>query len=209
MRKRFCIAKYFFVSHEGKGNNFDPYTKAMTNLKEIIGDYDAFLSEILSLVAKEGFKEKDLAQLDHICYRTVSLSNYEQKKNELCFVANLLGETTVNNRPIATFRLIEPIIHAGWRIDAIELPAPKQGSTYPEGLEHVEFVIFDDIKGFTTKYPSKKFDLRSVDRGINPELGFDLGKLSVKFHLLSLPAVVYLEDKIGIKQVSDTDKVLT
>ncbi|MEX1112713.1 MAG: VOC family protein [Candidatus Andersenbacteria bacterium] len=181
----------------------------MSSLKEIIGDYDSFLDEILALIAEEGFKTEDLAQLDHVCYRTVSYSNYEQKKKELKTVALLLGETVVNNRPIATFRLIEPIIHNRWRIDAIELPAPKPGSKYLEGLEHVEFVIFDDMQKFVAKYSHKQFDLRSVKRGINPELGFDLGKYSVKFHLLNLPTVIYLEEKIGIKEVSDTDKALT
>ncbi len=138
-----------------------------------------------------------------MCYRTTSLENYEQKKTELHQVATLLGETQVNGRPICTFRLHEPVKHESWRIDAIELPAPKLGATHREGLEHIEFVIYDDIPTFLKKYDGKPFELRAADRGINPEIGLSLGDYSVKFHLLNLPTVIYLEHKLKIDDVRD------
>lgn len=50
---------------------------------------------------------------------------YKAKKQELAaFFGHLLGETQVNGRPIATFRLHEPVRYQQWRIDALELPAP-------------------------------------------------------------------------------------
>jgi len=141
-----------------------------------------------------------------MCYRTETIINYEDKKEELTEVATLLGSTVVNGREISTFRLDEPVSHDIWRVDAIELPAPKEGKPYPEGLEHVELVLFDDIETFLEKYKGKDFDLRAVNRGINPEIGYELGDgLSVKFHLLGLPTVIYLENKLGITSVSDTD----
>lgn len=175
----------------------------MTELKQIIGDYGPFLDDILHRVVAEGFDLADFVQIDHMCYRTTSIENYEQKKSELASVAKLLGETRVNGRPISTFRLTEPVLHAPWRIDAIELPAPKAGSRHREGLEHIEFVLYDDIPTFLTKYAGKPFDMRAADRGINPEIGLQLGDLSVKFHLLNLPTVVYLEHKLGIDDVRD------
>lgn len=179
------------------------YTKTMTSLSQIIGDYDAFLKDILSRVAAEGFDFSDFIQIDHMCYRTTSLKNYEDKKSELQMVAKLLGETEVNGRPIATFRLNQPVFYETWRIDAIELPAPKAGSDHKEGLEHIEFVLFDDIPTFLSKYKNKPFETRASNRGINPEIGLPLGDLSVKFHLLNLPTVLYLEQKLGIKAVKD------
>lgn len=177
----------------------------MNNLTQLIGDYNQFLSTILQRVQDEGFDLADFSQIDHICYRTTSLSNYEDMKVKLLSHAKLLGETMVNNRPISTFRLREPIIYEKWRIDAVELPAPKAGSEHKEGFEHIEFVLFDDIPAFLDKYKGKSFDLRAIDRGINPEIGLQLGGgMSVKFHLMSLPAVAYLEDKLGIKEVKDT-----
>jgi len=175
----------------------------MSALKNIIGDHEVFLNDIISRISDEGFDMADFSQMDHMCYRTISLDNYRQKKQELGSVAKLLGETMVNNRPISTFRLFEPVIHGDWRIDAIELPAPKDGKDVAEGLEHVELVLYDDIPTFLEKYDGKPFELRASDRGINPEIGLQLGEYSVKFHLLSLPTVLYLENKLGIDNVQD------
>lgn len=175
----------------------------MAELHEIIGDYPTFLNDILARVEAEGFDFGDFSQIDHMCYRTVSLENYEAKKVELAQVAKLLGETMVNERPICTYRLHDPVLHAPWRIDAIELPAPKAGKTHTEGLEHIEFVLFDDIPTFLKKYDGKPFELRAADRGINPEVGLQLGELSVKFHLLNLPTVVFIENKLNLGDVRD------
>ena len=179
------------------------YNYSMPELKDIVGDYTKFLDDILRRVADQGFDLGDFIQIDHMCYRTTSADNYAEKKLELTAAAVLLGETTVNGRPISTFRLRQPVMHATWRIDAIELPAPKAGSTHQEGLEHVEFVLYDDIPTFLEKYTGKPFEMRAADRGINPEIGLQLGDLSVKFHLLNLPTVVYLEHKLGMHDIRD------
>lgn len=175
----------------------------MDTLQTIIGDYPAFLSQILKEVAAEGFELTDFAQMDHMCYRVPSLERYEAKKSELLQVGKLLGEAQVNERPIAIFRLHKPVYIDNWRIDIVELPAPKPGVETKEGLEHVEFVLFDDKEDFLKKYSGKQFDMKSADRGINPEIAFRLPTYTVKFHLLNLPAVVYIEQKLGITEVRD------
>lgn len=175
----------------------------MAELENIIGDYPSFLDDVLGRVTTEGFDLSDFVQIDHMCYRTISTENYSDKKAELASVAKLLGETMINRRPISTFRLNEPVIHSSWRIDAIELPAPKADSKHQEGLEHVEFVLYDDIPTFLKKYEGKPFEMRAADRGINPEIGLQLGEFSVKFHLLNLPTVVYLEHKLGMNDIRD------
>lgn len=175
----------------------------MQNIQSIIGNYSHFLDDVLARTEAEGFDLTDFVQIDHMCYRTVSLDNYFEKKEELTVAANLLGEAMINDRPITNFRLKEPIRHAGWRIDAIELPAPKPGSVYREGLEHIEFVLYDDFPTFLRKYEGKPFKLDAVDRGINPEIVLQLDDLAVKFHLLSLTTVVYIEHKLGITSVKN------
>lgn len=175
----------------------------MSNLQTIVGDYESFLDNILKRVVEAGFDMDDFSQIDHMCYRTISTENYLHKKDELSSVATLLGETMVNDRPISTFRLYQPVIHGKWRIDAVELPAPKAGSTHNEALEHIEFVLYDDFPTFLKKYEGKPFELRAADRGINPEIGLSLGDLTIKFHLLSLSTVVYLENKLNIHDVKD------
>ena len=175
----------------------------MDELQTIIGDYPAFLSQILQEVTDAGFELTDFVQMDHMCYRVPSLEQYEVKKHELAKVAKLLGEAQVNDRPIAIFRLQKPVYKDYWRIDIIELPAPKPGVTTEEGLEHVEFVLFDDKDDFLKKYSDKQFDMKSADRGINPEIAFRLPSYTVKFHLLNLPTVVYIEKKLGITNIRD------
>lgn len=175
----------------------------MTGLEDIIGNYTTFLNEILDQVAAEGLDFSDFSQIDHMCYRTTSLDNYQAKKSEFSSVADMLSETMVNERPIATFRLHKPVIHKQWRIDTVELPAPRPGKTHKEGLEHIEFVLFDDFPTFLEKYKGKPFETQAADRGINPEIGLRLGNYTVKFHLLALPVVVYLQNKLGISEVRD------
>jgi predicted metalloenzyme YecM len=171
------------------------------NLFSIIGDYQSFLKQILKEVVEEGFDLSDFVQMDHMCYRVESLDSYKTKKQELAKFGQLLGEAQVNGRPITTFRLHEPVRYQQWRIDAMELPAPKEGVATKEGLEHVELVLFDDKEVFLKKYAHKQFEMQAADRGINPEISFKLPTYTVKFHLLNLPTVVYIEKKLGITDI--------
>lgn len=175
----------------------------MDKLQTIIGDYISFLGKIIEEIEDEGFDLADFVQMDHMCYRVMSMDHYEVKKRELAGIGKLLGETQVNGRPIAVFLLNTPVIYRNWRIDAVELPAPKPGKEVEEGLEHVELVLFDDKDVFLKKYADKSFDLKSADRGINPEITFRLPTYTVKFHLLSLPTVTYLEKKLGLTDIQD------
>ncbi len=172
-------------------------------LQQIVGGYNAFLKQIVSEIEDAGFDLDDFSQMDHMCYRVSSTEDYAAKKAELATVGKLIGENQVNGRPIATFRLAEPVRYDRWRIDALELPAPKPNTPTKEGLEHVELVLFDDKDDFLKKYADKGFDLKAADRGINPEIGYKLPSYTVKFHLLALPTVVYLEDKLGMTDIRD------
>jgi predicted metalloenzyme YecM len=177
----------------------------MDDLQAVVGDYRAFLKQILAEIADAGFDLSDFVQMDHMCYRVPSLERYEAKKQEFSAVGKLLGVNQVNGRPIATFRLHHPVRYENWRIDAIELPAPKEGVATSEGLEHVEMVLFDDMDYFLKMHADKQFKMDSADRGINPEVGFKLPSgYTVKFHLLNLPTVVYLEGKLGMTDIRNT-----
>ena len=172
-------------------------------LQAIIGDYQAFLDQLLSEVGAAGFDFADFVQMDHMCYRVSTIRQYQAKKEELRTVADFLGENQVNGRPISAFRLHHPVQHGQWRIDTIELPAPKPGVPTEQGLEHVEFVLFDAMDTFLKKHPDKQFNMKAATRGINPEVAFKLPTYAVKFHLLSLPVVVFIEEKLGITDVKD------
>ena len=171
-------------------------------LQKILGDYQAFVRNLVGQVQAAGFDLNDFVQMDHLCYRTTSEEGYQQKKTELAQIATLAHETTVSGRLIATYRLQDPIIVDNWRGDAIEIPAPKEGRDFAEGLEHAEFVLYDGtFDYFLKKYAGKQFGLKSATRGINPEVVYQLDGCAVKFHLLSLLTVVYLENKLKITEV--------
>lgn len=94
-------------------------------------------------------------------------------------------------------------MHGTWRIDAVEAPAPKPGDAYADGFEHVECVLYDDMAAFLEKYPGKPFVTKAMDRGVNPEIGLQLGEYSVKFHRPNLPTAVHLEHKLGLHDIRD------
>lgn len=99
----------------------------MNELSHIIGDYEAFLKQLLQEVEAAGFDFSDFVQMDHICYRVPTVEQYHAKKKELLTVGRLVGEAQVNGRPIATLRFNNAVHFDGWRIDAIELPAQGRG----------------------------------------------------------------------------------
>jgi predicted metalloenzyme YecM len=171
-------------------------------LESIIGDYQTFLQTIFEKIEAAGFDMADFSQADHMCYRVTSLEQYEQKKQAMAKVGTLLGENIINGRPIADYLQHTPVLYGKWRIDAIEIPAPKAGKSFPEGLDHIELVMYDDQKTFLKKYNDKQFNMNAADRGINPEIGYQLDdRLSVKFHLINLAAAVYLEQKLGLTDI--------
>lgn len=173
----------------------------MDDLQKIIGDYEEFLKSTLLKIAGEGFDFADFVQLDVICYRTATQAGYEQKKDELENVGTLLSEVIVSGRPIATYRLNEPIYFQDWRIDTIEIPAPKAGSGKPEGLEHIQFVIYDDLQTFMQKYSDKTFDTRAIERGVNPMIAYKFSGGVVKFHRVNLATAIYLEERLGLSEI--------
>eukprot|EP00980_Cylindrotheca_fusiformis_P006370 scaffold1356_cov123-Cylindrotheca_fusiformis.AAC.51 len=80
---------------------------------------------------------------DHVCWRTETMEDYQELVAHLRENAELLIESEIGGRPIATFQLNRGIPCRGGRqhVNVVEIPAPKVGSPYREGLEHVEFVI--------------------------------------------------------------------
>ncbi|KAL9182651.1 hypothetical protein ACHAXT_013303 [Thalassiosira profunda] len=166
--------------------------------------------------------EVDVAGLvaDHVCYRTDSNRQYnslvEALKSAGAGTATLLVESNIGGRPIATFKLATPIEittpHSGRTIDLVEIPAPKDGSPYRSGLEHVEFVIGDGscasprngavheeaLTAWMERHPSVPLSAKAIGKDCNPDVSLkmelgDYGKVSMKFHLIALEDVIKFE----------------
>jgi predicted metalloenzyme YecM len=167
----------------------------MQKMKEIIGDYETFIQRISAGLAAVGIARSELAEVDHICYRVETKARYDEMLRKLSGSATLLGESNVGGRKIATLELDDHLEVDGWIVPCIELPEPKEGSPYAEGLEHAELVVIGSLGKFAQRHATLPFETK--DKDINPELGLKADLLSVKFHDQQLSAVVRMEQILG------------
>ena len=146
-----------------------------------------FVDEIISGLSKHNINVKDF-YLDHVCYRVETEQEYKICYDELTKVATLLIEQLIGGRPIATFKLHEPILVSKYnrQVSVIELPMPKPNTLYSSGFEHCEFVITQNLKDFADLY-NVKWDFGGLNKKINSDIRIKFndskGKvISVKFH---------------------------
>lgn len=156
------------------------------NIEIIIGDYKSFLDEVFQKLEAAGFSLDEFKELDHIAYRTESLENYEKIKNEIIEFSEAYSDKIFNGRPILICRLKNPLIYGNFSIKGFELPAPKSGKIYKEGLEHAEFVTRIALAEFRDKHRKISFNYSAYDREENPELAINFGNCSAKFHTQSI-----------------------
>lgn len=165
-------------------------------MENIIGDYEAFIKNISSGLMSAGIERDELAMMDHLCYRVETVDRYIAIRDALGAVATLLDVSVVAGRNIATFELNEYIKTDGWTVPYLELPEPKEGSLYKEGLEHAELIVIGSLDRFAKKHTSLPFEIKGMAKSINPELGLKTDQISVKFHEQSLGSVVRTEQRI-------------
>ena len=161
----------------------------MPPLSKILSDPNSFLKNIFHALEKTNINVADF-ELDHICYRTLNIAQYNFLKKELNNIGELLTENQINGRPIATYKLHQPIIYKNREIYLLELPSPKKGSHYPAGFEHVEFVINTSLEKFIAAHPDIDFDKKGMSKNINPDVRIKFDNFSVKFHLYNLEYVI-------------------
>ena len=130
--------------------------------------------------------------LDHICYRCATESEYSSVKSLLFSLGELLVEQPIAGRLISTFKLYKPIVSGNRFIPLVELPAPKRGSDYQSGLEHVEFVLPAEVSlnEYMKMHPSANWDQRGINKPSNPDIRLDFEGYSIKFHKQPLEIVI-------------------
>ena len=169
-------------------------------MEHILGDWRGFLSQIFASLSALPLSV-DKYELDHICYRVDNNVLYEEKKKELSSVADMLHETLIGGRMIATYRLHHPLQYENRQIYLIELPSVKPASPYPTGLEHCEFVIDVSFDEFISSNSHISFDTSAANKHINPDISIALGKAGcVKFHHNNLADVIKMEKEMEAKE---------
>ena len=162
--------------------------------------------EALAAVRAAGVEWDDDAEVDHACWRVETGKAYELAScAALQDGAELLGEAMVGGRPVSVFRLREPLDVGTNRIRLLELPAPKEGSAYATGWEHVEVALGSDDKlealaAQLRATSSLKVNWRNWTRASNREVRVTppgLPTFRVAFHARPLDQVLADERKDG------------
>jgi len=154
---------------------------------------NTFLSNIFLKLKQSGIDVKDY-QLDHICFRVETWERYIELKKVIANQGELLAETIIGGRPIATYLLNQPFLYKNRSINCLELPSPKEGSPYKEGFEHVELVIDIPFEEFIEKYPDINFKTKGMNKAVNPDISIKFPEGAVKFHHHTLEYVIkYLD----------------
>ncbi|HFA47985.1 MAG TPA: hypothetical protein ENJ95_03085 [Bacteroidetes bacterium] len=98
----------------------------MNPLSKILTDPNSFLKNIFHALEKININVTNY-ELDHICYRTKNIAQYYFLKKELNNIGELLTESKINGRPIATYKLHQPIILKHNRFCALRAGSPLLG----------------------------------------------------------------------------------
>lgn len=167
---------------------------AISKMVAPLPDPTLFLQHLFAALHADGVDVEDM-ELDHLCYRVATVVRYSTCMDLFAQHGTLLAESLIAGRPIATYRL-----HQGFRfreriIDMVELPSPKPGSTYPEGYEHAEFVVEEDLLVFTQRYPKLAWELDDLRKTTNPDVRLLYPGFSVKFHRQRLSDVIATEQR--------------
>ncbi|KAL3938713.1 MAG: hypothetical protein SGBAC_006426 [Bacillariaceae sp.] len=200
----------------------------MGTIHDVHADAKVFVAKLNILIPQfvQAIEEKlpfvTNLEADHVCWRTETAESYEGLVSALKEYpgSDLLIESLIGGRPIATFELKEGIPCKGRRLNVLEIPSPKMGSPYSEGLEHVEFVIgpssdhsayspINDetheiaLKKVMSDHPDINWNTKASSKEVNPDVSLKVelssfGTCSVKFHLLPLAKVIEYELAHGV-----------
>jgi len=105
----------------------------------------SFLQHLFAEIRNHKVELQPHWSIDHLCFRVESQESYERHKRTFSQFGAMLIESEVNGRMIATYK-----------IDVVELPAPKAGKVTPEGFEHIEVVVDEPSEKLIAQYPSKE-----------------------------------------------------
>jgi uncharacterized protein len=166
-------------------------------MKDIIGDYEAFIKKADALITEHAIDVSEIVQCDTICYRVETNERYDEIKRQLATVALMIDETEVNGRMITVFATHTPLNAGDWRsVSYIEIPQPKSGSYYPEGIDHVQMVTRLPLSEFQKQHANIGFEEKGLANKLNPLLKLEGEGVAIKFHDKHMGAVTALEQRI-------------
>ncbi len=165
----------------------------MAKIQNLIGDYQAFFSDLLHRMKKVGVDISGMP-MSHLLYRTVTTPEYIRLRDELKKQCSEFVETQFNDRAVSILVLKEPLLlEDGFTVTMIELPAPRPVHMYPSGLESIGVTVGDNLPKFIQSHHHVLTGVK--DHGVHCQpafITFDNDK-TAKFYSISLREIVLLQ----------------
>lgn len=163
----------------------------MTKIEQLIGDYQAFFSDLLHRLKKVGINMAGMP-MSHLLYRTTTLPEYELLRDQLIELCSEFVETQFNGRAVSILILAEPLLlEEGFTVSMIELPAPRAVHMYPSGLESIGVVVGETLPAFIAQHRSILNGVKDHGEHCQPSfITFDNDK-TAKFYDISLREIVH------------------
>lgn len=167
----------------------------------------AFLDEVLVFLRELNIDVSGMVS-DHLGLRFKSVRDADVMLNDLLKEAVLLSDAVVNGRKIFIVKLHKPIQYKSFVVPCLEIPYPTDHHDYPDGFEHIEYVVeARDVQNFEQEVKNRfpqitsdvqetyhyKFSIPKADNEqlLNPSFALSKRKgLTVKFHPHSIEEVV-------------------
>ncbi|WP_301098714.1 VOC family protein [Otariodibacter sp.] len=115
------------------------FANFFTKMTACFGELTKFEQQIQEIATLANISLQDY-QIDHMSVRMNQMDTAKAWYNMLLESAEIFNESMINGRPIALFKLHQPIVFCDQTVSILELPFPK-GKIYPrEGWEHIEII---------------------------------------------------------------------
>lgn len=165
----------------------------VTEVKKIIGDYQSFFSDLLYRQKKVGIDMTGMS-MSHLLYRTTTIPEYEELRDQLKLFCREFVETQFNGRAVSVLILKEPLVlEDGFLVSAIELPAPRPVHMYPSGLESTGVVVGKKLPEFIKRHKEVLTGIKEHGQYCQPAfITFDNDK-TAKFYDIPLTEIVVLQ----------------
>lgn len=163
------------------------------NIKQLIGDYEIFFSDLLHRL-KKACIDITTMPMTHLLYRVRTIPEYERLRDQLKAHCSEFVETQFNGRAVSILILKDPLIlEDGFTVSMIELPAPREVHMYPSGLESIGLFVGKLLPEFKKHYKNVLTGIKEHGQYCQPAfITFDNDK-TVKFYDHTLRNIVLLQ----------------
>ena len=167
--------------------------KIMTTLKELIGDYQSFFSDLLQRMKEIGIDMSGMP-MSHLLYRVETTEEYVNLLDNIKPLCSEFVETQFNGRAVSILGLRDTLsLEDGFQCSVIELPAPRAVHMYPSGLESIGIIVGKKLQEFKVQNSKKLTGIKDHGEHCQPAfITFDNEK-TAKFYDISLKEIIKLQ----------------